>query len=262
MRIQSNIVANSFALTAAIAAFVAFTVPSHAASLKSAKSDPGPKVVLELFTSQGCSSCPPADKLLGTYKGRNGVIVLSVPVDYWDRLGWKDTFASPAYSKRQREYAGTRGDGDVYTPQIVVNGLDHAPGFSARKIDRIISDTSSKLKGNRVAVSLAIKNDELIIRIGASRNTNQTGTATIWLATVQDTGLVNIGRGENGGRKLTYHNVARGLNAVGTWTGKPLTLRLAKDRFTCATCQKAIALVQQGRGGPIIGAAEVAVVRR
>ena len=84
------------------------------------------KVVLELFTSQGCSSCPPSDALLESYTKRDDVIALSIPVDYWDRLGWKDTFASHEYTLRQQAYASARGDGQVYTPQIVVSGSAHA----------------------------------------------------------------------------------------------------------------------------------------
>ena len=86
------------------------------------------KLVLELFTSQGCSSCPPADKLLKSYVDRDDVVALSMPVDYWDYLGWKDTYAQSAFSERQRRYARTRGDNMVYTPQVVVSGLYHAVG--------------------------------------------------------------------------------------------------------------------------------------
>src|SRR5262245_56726796 len=101
------------------------------------------KVVLELFTSQGCSSCPPADALFETYTKRDDVIALSVPVDYWDRLGWKDTFASREHTNRQHDYAFARGDGQVYTPQVVISGRSHVVGSSRSAIDGAIAAAKS-----------------------------------------------------------------------------------------------------------------------
>ena len=109
-------------------------------------SRPSFKVVLELFTSQGCSSCPPADALLESYTKRDDVIALSVPVDYWDRLGWKDTFASREFTLRQQEYASARGDGQVYTPQIVVSGSAHVVGSSRSSIDDAIAVAKRTLR--------------------------------------------------------------------------------------------------------------------
>ena len=102
----------------------------------------GPRKVLELFTSQGCSSCPPADRLFAKLADDPQFIVLSLPVDYWDRLGWKDTFAKHAFTERQRAYASVRGDGQVYTPQAVVNGSEHANGANRRAIDASAETTS------------------------------------------------------------------------------------------------------------------------
>src|SRR5580692_5249582 len=103
-----------------------------------------PRAFLELFTSQGCSSCPPADKLLGELSGDPSVVALSVPIDYWDYLGWKDTLASPGHSARQRAYAKVRGDRQVYTPQIVVNGAMHVLGSDRAAVDRMIAQTDQK----------------------------------------------------------------------------------------------------------------------
>src|SRR6266851_3411915 len=103
-----------------------------------------PRALLELFTSQGCSSCPAADKLLGELSGDPALVALSVPIDYWDYLGWKDTLASPAHSARQRGYARVRGDRQVYTPQIVINGSTHALGSDRSAVDRAITQTDQK----------------------------------------------------------------------------------------------------------------------
>src|SRR5262249_58863578 len=100
-----------------------------------------PRALLELFTSQGCSSCPPADRLVGQLANDPSLIALSVPIDYWDYLGWRDTLANPAHSARQRAYARARGDGQVYTPQIVVNGSTHALGSDQAAIERAIAQT-------------------------------------------------------------------------------------------------------------------------
>ncbi|MHA1189152.1 MAG: DUF1223 domain-containing protein, partial [Alphaproteobacteria bacterium] len=101
----------------------------------------GPKAVVELFTSQGCSSCPPADKYVGDLVDREDVIALSLPVDYWDYLGWKDTLARPENTRRQYEYANARGDNRVYTPQIIVNGGEHFVGSSRKSVERSIRDS-------------------------------------------------------------------------------------------------------------------------
>ena len=110
----------------------AFAVPAFA----------GPRAVIELFTSQGCSSCPPADKLLGQLAGDPSVIALSLPVDYWDYLGWKDTLALHGHTVRQKAYAQARGDGAVYTPQVVVNGVVHALGSDKAAIEKAIAERS------------------------------------------------------------------------------------------------------------------------
>ena len=124
-----------------------------------------PRDVLELFTSQGCSSCPPADKLLAQLAHDPQFIVLSLPVDYWDRLGWKDTFAKHAFTERQRAYAGLRGDGQVYTPQVVVNGSEHANGANRRAIDAS-AETTSHLS---VTVSAQRTGNDIVVSVGGSK---------------------------------------------------------------------------------------------
>src|SRR4029079_15327970 len=134
-----------------------------------------PRDVLELFTSQGCSSCPPADKLLAQLAHDPQFIVLSLPVDYWDRLGWKDTFAKHAFTQRQRAYASVRGDGQVYTPQVVVNGSEHANGANRRAIDAS-AETTSHLT---VAVSAQRSGNDIVVSVGAAASGGPTNATIV-----------------------------------------------------------------------------------
>ncbi|MBX9588069.1 MAG: DUF1223 domain-containing protein [Hyphomonadaceae bacterium] len=217
------------------------------------------KVVLELFTSQGCSSCPPADALFAAYAKRDDVIALSVPVDYWDRLGWKDTYASPDHTLRQRQYAQARGDGQVYTPQIVVSGTTHVVGSSQRDIDHAIVAARKTLGATQVPVAVRLTADVLVIEIGAAPHSTVVSSARVLLAAVQDFGTVSIGRGENANRTVTYYNIVRSLKPIGTWTGAASTLRVARKELAIQGAQSVVALLQNGAGGAIVGAARVRI---
>ncbi len=215
------------------------------------------KAVVELFTSQGCSSCPPADKLLKYYIDRKDVIALSFPVDYWDYLGWPDTFASPMNTLRQREYAHKRGDGAVYTPQVVINGVAHYVGFNKRKIDASIGKNHNNPKGSLpVPLRLSLQNDEFIIETGSASNSKNLSKNEVmfWIVAVQSSGTVNIKRGENSGHKMTYYNIVRGLTPVGSWNGKPKTIRVSKKSVAKPHADKYLVLLQKGSTGQIIGA--------
>lgn len=228
------------------------------AQTPAAPSDPEHKTVLELYTSQGCSSCPAADVLLKSYIQRPDVVALSLSVDYWDYLGWKDTLADGAYTRRQKYYAKMRGDGRIYTPQIVVNGLAHVNGAHAAEIDQAIVKTSGKLAGERVPVRLSSGNGRLIIETGAVTEGDKPRDGTIWLAVIQKEVQVPVRAGENNGRSLTYHNVVRELKSVGNWTGKPATVRLDRAAVMKPAADACAALLQVGQTGPILGAAFVA----
>src|ERR1700733_14794369 len=134
-----------------------------------------PRAVLELFTSQGCSSCPTADKLLGELAGDPSLVAVSVPIDYWDYLGWKDTLASPAHSARQRAYARVRGDRQVYTPQIVVNGAMHVLGSDQAAIERTIVQTDQKSGVMSVPVSMAVAGNSLCVKIHPTESEHHAG---------------------------------------------------------------------------------------
>jgi hypothetical protein len=207
--------------------------------------------VLELFTSQGCSSCPAADALLKRLAEREDVLALSLPVDYWDYLGWKDTLASPKFSERQRAYARARGDGAIYTPQLVVNGIAHVNGSDEGQIARAIDRTAKTL--SVVPVQLRREDGKLVIEAGGLPRGVVGKDATIWLVAIAKSVAVPIGRGENQGKTITYSNVVRELMPVGKWSGRPVSIEL--ERSGIAGTERCAVLLQQGYAGPIIGAA-------
>src|SRR5262249_52917092 len=132
-------------------------------------SQPAPvRAVVELFTSQGCANCPPADELLKTYADRNDIIALTLPVDYWDYIGWKDTLASSRNTERQRTYAKNFGIGPVYTPQVVVNGTEQVLGSSAEEINHAIEATANAKNAPRIPVNFWNYGDSVIIETGAA----------------------------------------------------------------------------------------------
>ncbi len=216
------------------------------------------RVVLELFTSQGCSSCPAADKLLAELSKDPSILPISLSVDYWDYLGWKDTLALPGHVKRQRAYAGMRGDRAVYTPQVVVNGTSHVLGSDKQAIERAVKAAREKAQ---LPVKVAIAEGKLNIEIPAGKQPGQ--SAEIWLCPISRAVPVEIGRGENRGHKIVYTNVVRGWVKLGEWKGdavvmsKPLSEISAKGKFDAVAI-----LVQAGKPdapGSVYGAATVAL---
>jgi len=212
--------------------------------------------VLELFTSQGCSSCPPADALLAELDKRPGLVTLSYSVDYWNYLGWRDTLSSAANSERQREYARMRGDGRVYTPQIVVDGLIHVNGSDERAIREAVEASEIRLKEVGVPVRMHAEGNTLVIGIGAAPDKSDKRAATIWLAIAKEEVTVSISRGENRGRDLSYHHPVRDLTPVGMWQGEAMTLRLPLKDLKAMGGDCLVALLQVENAGPILGAAE------
>jgi len=210
--------------------------------------------VVELFTSQGCSSCPPADAIMGELKLRDDVIALTFPVDYWDYLGWKDTLASPAFSQRQRNYARSRGDRQVYTPQMVMNGRIHVVGNRNSSVERAIKTVA---RDDSFKITMSADGDA--IRVSADINGTSTsppyGKATLWLVLFKGAETVRIGRGENGGRTITYHNVVRQMTPIGMWEGKAMTVSLPKSQFIAAGFDGSAVLLQRDGTREIIAAA-------
>ncbi len=210
--------------------------------------------VLELFTSQGCSSCPPADALMGEYARKPKMIALTYAVDYWDYLGWKDTLAKPAHARRQQAYAVKRSDREVYTPQMVINGMSHAVGSRKQQINTRIKSTEKKLSTIHVPVKVSETVDTLTITIGDAPIALQNKDATLWLVLYQSVVDVTIVRGENRGRKITYYNVVREMTPAGMWHGKMITIDLPKSGLMQAGYDGFALLLQQETGGPILGA--------
>jgi hypothetical protein len=215
----------------------------------------GPRAFLELFTSQGCSSCPPADKLLGELAADPSLVAMSVPIDYWDYLGWKDTLADPAHSARQRAYAHVRGDRQVYTPQMVVNGATHVVGSDHAGIERAIVQTDRNPAIMSVPVLLSLGGHSLDVKVeGGKEHT----AGEVWLCPLAKSVPVAIGRGENRGRTITYHNVVRHWLKLGDFSGTDLTWSVPISEIVADDSDIAAVFVQQGtREKPsiILGAA-------
>jgi hypothetical protein len=241
----------AFMRTTAVAVFGALAfasaLPAHA---------DGAKAVVELFTSQGCSSCPAADKLLAEYAKRDDVLALSYNVDYWDYLGWKDTLATRDFSQRQRDYSAARGDGDVYTPQAVIDGRHHVAGSVRSEIDGALAANSGGLS---VPIAMAPKGDAVTVSVGASPS--DMPHATLWLVLYDKAVTVPIGRGENSGKTITYTNVVRKMRPIAMWTGAAMSVDLPKSEMEHAKADSAAVLLQtevkDGLPGPILGAATI-----
>ena len=202
-----------------------------------------PRAVIELFTSQGCSSCPPADKLAGELARDPSLIVMSLPIDYWDYLGWKDTLALPGHTNRQRAYSRTRGDREVYTPQIVVNGVAQVIGSDKSAIDGAIAETHKQPSTLSLPVSLSVAGDQISVNVPAAKDSAK---GEIWLCPISRTVSVEIGRGENSGHTITYHNVLRRWVKLGDWTGAARSFKVPVGDVTGAGGDAVAVVVQAG----------------
>jgi hypothetical protein len=217
------------------------------------------RAVVELFTSQGCSSCPPADKLLGELASDPSLVVLSIPIDYWDYLGWKDTLASPRNTARQKAYARARGDGQIYTPQAVVNGSVHALGSDKGAIEEAIAKTRRNGAMSVSPVALALRDGRISVVLP---ETDGGPTAEAWLCGLTRSATIAIGRGENKGRTLTYHNVARRWVKLGDWPGHARSFSVPVQAIAGEGIDEAAVLMQVGspeRPQTILGAAVAAL---
>jgi hypothetical protein len=202
-------------------------------------------VVVELFTSQGCSSCPPADALLGNLANQPNVIALAYHVDYWDSIGWSDRFAIPEAVKRQRQYVEVLGLSSAFTPQAVIDGRRSLVGSDRPGIERAIADAPAltrielTVSGGQLTVSLPSASHHLAYDVDL--------VAYLPQATTQ------IGRGENAGRRLTEFNIVRQFRRLGSWDGKSATFQVPLSSFP-SDAKRVAVLIQQGSQGPIEGA--------
>jgi hypothetical protein len=209
-------------------------------------------VVVELFTSQGCSSCPPADSYLGQLSRRKDVLPLSFHVDYWDYIGWKDQFSDPAYVGRQRAYDMTLGQHMVYTPQIIVAGAVDAQGANRALIEQKIREAKARQRMYPLEVARDPQSGQVIVQLPQAP---LPVPATLWLVTYQYKDQVAIDRGVNSGRTLESYNTVRSLQKVGTWDGHAGTLSLQLDATTKAKKPDGCAIIANlADYGPVVAA--------
>ena len=207
-------------------------------------------VLVELFTSQGCSSCPPADRVLTELAGQPGVIALALHVDYWDYLGWKDDFASPEFSARQRAYAKAARSRTIFTPEMIVQGDDRLKGHDAEHIHKDIA--RQQQRPAQATLSLERKGDGLEIHLAPTGNA-AVGPAEVYLVRFLPSADVSIGGGENAGRDFTYTNIVTDWDTIAHWDGEgPVVLR----RDDIGDGPLAV-IVQESRMGPVLTAAEL-----
>lgn len=238
-------------LAAAVLLSLAGPLVSRPAAAQQAAVSP---VVVELFTSQGCSSCPPADDLLTELAGRPDIVALSLHVDYWDYIGWKDPYASPQYTARQQRYTESLNLRYVYTPQIVVDGRTNVVGSQRAEVLAAIETAAQR--DRPIAITFVTSNGgTVIIPQGHAPDEG----ATVWLAVYDREHVTEVKRGENAGHKLRNANVVRSFERLGTWTGARLEIPLdlsaarARGRDGCAV------IVQRGRAGPVLAAATMSL---
>lgn len=206
-------------------------------------------VVVELYTSQGCSSCPPADAILSELKDRKDVIAIALHVDYWDYIGWKDEFGNPAHAKRQRAYASKAGRRSIYTPEMVVQGQTDIVGAKPMKLAKAIAEHGA---GEPVTVLNAVRADNKL-RIQAVKPEQDTGMMEVHVLRLIPSQQSKITRGENRGETYEYTNIAHSWQVASTWDGQaPLDLSLALGGD-----DPVVVLLQEAGAGKIIAAARI-----
>ncbi len=208
-------------------------------------------VVVELFTSQGCSSCPPADAFLAELANRDDIIALALHVDYWDYIGWADTFANPAFTARQHAYAHTAGSTVVYTPQMVIGGVDHVVGTQPMDVvDRI---TAHREAANPVTVEAVPAQGGWQVRASWTGASTDMPAMVVQVVTYLPMQEVEITRGENAGLSTAYHNIVQSWQAVAEWSGADAF----EAQVTAAGDMPHVVIVQASGHGAILGAARL-----
>ena len=235
----------------------ALTLALSAATGAAADERGATPVLIELFTSQGCSSCPPADRLAGRLAQRGDLVVLSFHVNYWDYIGWRDPFATEATTRRQYAYARALGQRGVYTPEMVIDGRDHVVGSDEAALRRAIARRRAALRraAPSVAPTIAMVRDRgrVWVDIGAAP---YDGEADVVLVPYDRRRETRVPRGENRGRTLANFNVARGLERIGSWRGAAMRYALDADSAAAARAGDGCAVIVQGAGtGPVLSAA-------
>jgi hypothetical protein len=222
------------------------TAAALAATAARAAAAAASPVLVELFTSQGCNSCPPADAYLTELARQPGVLALAYHIDYWDQLGWRDPFSSPAATARQRFYARALGLRSIYTPQIVVNGRHDAVGSDRRQVAAAISEAAATAP--KTTVSLLADGGRLVVNAGAG-----SGEGRLWSVAYDLSHETHVRGGENAGRTLVNVNIVRALDDLAAWRGAALSVD--RDPPQPGT---GVAAFVQAADGAILGAAALA----
>lgn len=213
-------------------------------------------VVIELFTSQGCSSCPPADALLLELSARPDLLPLSLNVDYWDYNGWPDTLARPEHALRQKAYQDRRGKMEVYTPQLVVDGLADMPGGNREKVEAAIAARRQAVTA-RPALAVSLEGENITISVAADAS-GKPHKATVWFIRKLSSATIEVGGGENSGKAMTYINVVREMAPVGVWNGQALLLAVPRHDAMAKPHDGYAVLLQEDGEGEILAATSVA----
>jgi hypothetical protein len=224
-----------------------------------------PKGVVELFTSQGCASCPPADTAFGELVAQGDLVALSYHVDYWNYLGWMDTLGSKENTERQYGYAKTLGRSGVYTPQVIINGRDHAKGTDLKTINSKIDYLRDKGEGLTVPVNATMRGDEIEIEIGAGQS-QDVREADVVVAYFTKQQQIEVTKGENSGKSMNYWHSVYDVQSVGMWNGQSMTLKLPGKLMGKSKKDGCAILVQtsgaNGEPAAILGAAVLMVGRK
>lgn len=207
---------------------------------------PGRAAVLELYTSQGCSSCPPADALLGELAKRPDIVALAFHVGYWDSIGWRDRFAIPESVSRQEAYVTTLGLSSAFTPQLVIDGRTSVVGSDARRIEAALAQSVET-----IPVTAHATDGAFVVAL-PRRAVHEAYDVNLVAFLAQATTAID--RGENGGRTLAEFNIVRQFRRLAGWSGEETMLRVAVDTFPSDATRVAV-LLQRTRQGPIAGSA-------
>lgn len=208
-------------------------------------------VVVELFTSQGCAACPPADRLLETLADREDVIALALHVDYWDYIGWADSFGQAQFSNRQKAYARAKGRSSVYTPQMIIGGIDEVKGSSKPQvIGTLGTHMSMTFVRNKIRIALTGERGR-DITIEATADGSLPFATEVQLVRYKDAESVDILAGENSGRSVTYRNIVTSWQSLGTWDG----VRPFRQTLPAEGNDAVVVVIQEQGLGPIVAAA-------
>ena len=216
---------------------------------------PARPAIVELFTSQGCSSCPPADAFMEEVRAMKDVVALTYNVDYWDYRGWRDTLAAPEFSKRQYKYAKARGDMDVYTPQMIIDGASHVVGSQKPAVLAAIKRSLTTPPAMWIPVSISANEAEFQITVDQAPAGVSTPVGSLWFVSVAPQIPVEIAKGENAGQTIVYVNVVRKLVPAGMWHGASTTFTLPKDSVMTDDSTSCVALLQTKPLSRVLGCA-------